>query len=72
MDKKVFCGKCKHRKFVECAMGCCGNHCKSNPIPKHDSIHTWLQKEDCEVKNRNNDCKEYELKKRLLKKLAKP
>ena len=63
-DMKVFCGKCKHRRFVECAMGCTGNHCKSNPIPKYDSIHRWKQEEDCSVKNRNNDCREYESKKR--------
>ena len=66
---KVFCGKCKHRRFVECAMGCTGNHCKSNPISKYDSIHRWKQEEDCSVKNRNNDCKEYELKKQILRKV---
>ncbi len=56
---KVFCGPCRFRKFIECAMGCCGNHCKSNPIPQHDAIHAWKRNEDCEVKNRNNDCAEF-------------
>ena len=62
---KIFCGKCKHRRYIECAMGE-GNHCKLNPIPMFDSIHQWKQEADCPVKNRNNDCREYERKKRLF------
>jgi len=55
----VFCSDCKHMKTVECCMGCVGYHCKSKPISKHDSIHSWKQQEDCGVKNRNNDCGEF-------------
>lgn len=31
----VLCSKCKHVRFLECGMGCCGHSCKLNPIPKH-------------------------------------
>jgi len=55
----IFCKDCKHRKFIDLG-GCTGNHCKSNPIPQHDPIHSWKQNEDCTIKNRNNDCAEFE------------
>lgn len=55
----IFCGGCRNKKKVECAMGCVGWHCKSKPIPKYDAIHSWKYQEDCEVKNRNNDCDEF-------------
>lgn len=55
----IFCSDCRNMKTVEAAMGCVGYHCKSKPIPKHDSLHSWKQREDCTVKNRNNDCAEF-------------
>lgn len=55
----IFCKDCCHMKFIECAMGCHGYFCKSNPIPQHNSIHSWKQREDCTVKNRNNNCVDF-------------
>jgi len=56
--EKVFCGRCIHRKRI----GCTGEHCKSNPTPRFNAIHSWMQPADCEVKNKNNDCEEFEPK----------
>lgn len=54
-----FCKDCKNVKFIECEMGRGGYHCKSQPIQKHDAVHSWEQFEDCTIKNRNNDCQEF-------------
>ncbi len=62
--KLVFCDKCKHKKFVEAAMGCCSYMCKSNPKHLHGYLREFTQMDECELKNTNNDCTEF--KKRLL------
>lgn len=59
MQGVVFCVGCRNKKFVEAAMGCCGHVCKANPIPEHDSFHPWKRREQCEVKNRNNNCVDF-------------
>lgn len=66
----IFCSDCKYKKTVEGAMGCVGYHCKSKPIPKYDPIHSWKQREDCGVKNRNNDCTEFVGTRKYIKKLS--
>jgi len=66
MSELVFCGKCKHKKYLEAAMGCFGYVCKKNPKPVITYIHSYKQKEQCEVKNKNNDCSDFEKKRRLF------
>jgi len=47
-------------------MGCFGYVCKKNPKPVITYIHSYKQKEQCEVKNKNNDCSDFEKKRRLF------
>lgn len=66
MSELVFCGKCKYKRLVEAAMGCFGYLCKKNPRTIITSFHSYEQEEQCEVKNANNDCPDFEKKGSLL------
>lgn len=62
----IFCNQCSYMRTVGGGMGCVGHHCKANPISRHDFAHRWKQEEDCEVKNRNNDCIDFKHKRRWV------
>ena len=62
MSELVFCEKCKYKKFVEAAMGCFGYLCKKNPKPVITYLSSCPRKGQCEVKNYNNDCPDFEKK----------
>lgn len=59
MENKVYCKLCKHVKYVECG-GYDWYECKSNPSHHDDYLDHYLIKEKCIIKNRNNDCTDYE------------
>ena len=61
MEQKVFCGSCKHKKFVDCG-AYTFYECKSNPREKYGFYAKYIVGSDCEIKNKNNDCKEFEKK----------
>ncbi len=64
---KIYCQNCKHSKFVECAMSCCGYHCKANPEFYDSAIQPCIRFEDCSTKNKGNDCQDYEVKRKWWK-----
>jgi hypothetical protein len=55
----VYCENCKfiqidnsgHKSSYECL---------SKPYIQHNAIRTWKEYKDCLLKNKNNDCKEFE------------
>ncbi|KKL54760.1 hypothetical protein LCGC14_2262240, partial [marine sediment metagenome] len=59
---KIYCQNCKHSKFVECAMGCYGYHCKANPEFYDSPIQPCIRFADCSTKNKDNDCEDYGVK----------
>ena len=54
----IFRNDCEHMKTIDCG-GDVGYHCKPKPISKHDFMHSWKHREDCSIKNRNNNCVEF-------------
>lgn len=58
----IYCCNCKHKQFVEAAMGCCGYRCKVNPKFYDSAIQPCTRFADCTVKNKHNNCKDYQVK----------
>ena len=61
MKDKVFCSSCKHKKFHELDQYS-WYECKSNPREEYTFDTKYIVGSNCEIKNKNNDCKEFEKK----------
>ena len=55
----IFCKNCKYFDDDFYILG----ECKSKPIKKISPLEIWYKPERCFVKNRKNDCREFEVKK---------
>lgn len=60
----IFCKYCENMRVIDCG-GDVGYHCKINTILMHNFMKRWQRREQCEVKNRNNDCVDFKSKRRL-------
>lgn len=56
----VFCGKCLHCRFVDDGMWQ-GYKCASKPHARKDYLNAYEERESCDIKNRDNNCQEFEL-----------
>ena len=61
MEHKVFCNSCKHKKRIDWGTYT-WHECKSNPREEYTFDTKYIVGSDCAIKNKNNDCKEFEKK----------
>ena len=57
---KVFCSDCKHRRREQCDNIYSILLCSKNPSPHESYSKRYYEMEKCAVKNRNNDCHDFE------------
>lgn len=71
--EKIYCCSCKHKKYWELG-SYDGYECKANPTPTDSYFSRYSKREECEDKNRLNDCPDYEVERswfELLKEIFK-